>query len=214
MYYIYLHGFASSPRSLKARYLCDRFAKAGISLHILDLNQDDFSHLTLSRQLQQVKESFPDADTPITIIGSSFGGLTALWLSQQCPQVKQIICLCPAFNFLNQFLAKIGEEKKQKWQETGYLSVYHYGQNRRLPLHYEFITDVQKYPDSELKCTVPTLILHGRYDEVIPIQASQDYQKNFPQVKLIELESNHTLGNVIPQLWQEVQKAILFGDED
>ncbi|WP_204105975.1 MULTISPECIES: YqiA/YcfP family alpha/beta fold hydrolase [Spirulina sp. CCY15215] len=209
MYYIYLHGFASSPRSLKARYLCDRFAKVGISLHILDLNQDDFSHLTFSRQLQQVKEEFPDPETPITIIGSSFGGLTAVWLAQKHPQVKQVICLCPAFNFLNHFLAKIGEQKLQQWQETGYLSIYHYGQNRRLPLHYEFITDVQKYPDSELQCVVPTLILHGRYDEVIPIQASKNYQKNFPQVKLIELESNHTLGNVIPQLWEEIQKFCL-----
>ncbi|MEA5471874.1 YqiA/YcfP family alpha/beta fold hydrolase [Spirulina sp. 06S082] len=209
MYYIYLHGFASSPRSLKARYLCDRFAKVGISLHILDLNQDDFSHLTFSRQLQQVKEAFPDPETPITIIGSSFGGLTAVWLAQKHPQVKQVICLGPAFNFLDHFLAKIGEQKLQQWQETGYLSIYHYGQNRRLPLHYEFITDVQKYPDSELQCAVPTLILHGRYDEVIPIQASKNYQKNFPQVKLIELESNHTLGNVIPQLWEEIQKFCL-----
>ncbi len=50
--YIYLHGFASSPSSTKAQYLRARFASLQINLNIPDLNQGDFSHLTLTRQLQ------------------------------------------------------------------------------------------------------------------------------------------------------------------
>jgi predicted esterase YcpF (UPF0227 family) len=36
--YIYLHGFASSPRSSKARYLRDRFKAINLNLAVLDLN--------------------------------------------------------------------------------------------------------------------------------------------------------------------------------
>ncbi|NEQ23366.1 MAG: esterase, partial [Microcoleus sp. SIO2G3] len=37
MRFIYLHGFASSPKSAKAFYLCDRFAELDISLEVPDL---------------------------------------------------------------------------------------------------------------------------------------------------------------------------------
>ena len=44
--YIYLHGFASSPKSAKARYLRDRFSESQINLKAIDLNGGNFSHLT------------------------------------------------------------------------------------------------------------------------------------------------------------------------
>ena len=209
MHYLYLHGFASSPRSLKARYLRDRFANKGISLQILDLNQGNFSHLTLSRQLQQTEEAFPDLNTPVTLIGSSFGALTAAWLAQKHDCVKQIVCMAPAFNFPYHFISRLGEQKLQEWQETGFLSIYHYGENCRIPLHYEFLLDAQRYQDKELQCTVPTLILHGCNDAIVPIETSRNYQKNHPYVKLVELESDHALGNVLPQIWQEIEQFCL-----
>lgn len=51
--YLYLHGFASGPQSQKARGLAARFQAQGLELEIPDLNQGDFSHLTLSRQIRQ-----------------------------------------------------------------------------------------------------------------------------------------------------------------
>ncbi|PLZ96401.1 esterase, partial [Fischerella thermalis CCMEE 5328] len=52
--FIYLHGFASSPNSAKARYIRDRFAELNIKVNIPDLNFGDFSHLTITRQINQV----------------------------------------------------------------------------------------------------------------------------------------------------------------
>jgi predicted esterase YcpF (UPF0227 family) len=37
--FIYLHGFASGPRSAKAKYLGDRFQSLNINLQTPDLNQ-------------------------------------------------------------------------------------------------------------------------------------------------------------------------------
>ena len=87
MNFFYLHGWASSPYSSKAQYFKQCFEEKNLLLSIPDLNQPDFSTLTLPRQLSHVKALLPT--TPVTLIGSSLGGLTALWLAQQCPQVER-----------------------------------------------------------------------------------------------------------------------------
>ena len=202
--YIYLHGFASSPQSTKAQFFGDRFTKLNINLKILDLNQGDFSNLTLTRQINQVVASFPPPPRKVTLIGSSFGGLTAAWLAQKYPQVQSLILLAPAFGFLNHWLPKLGEAKIKQWQDNRYLSVYHYGFKQELPLDYNFLVDLSGYQDEKLQKPVPTLIFHGIDDDVIPIQASREYALSRPWVKLRELESDHTLTDVLPQIWQNI----------
>ena len=202
--YLYLHGFASSPQSQKAQYLRACFTEIGINLNIIDLNAGDFSQLTLTRQIEQTKSAFPADGSPVTIIGSSFGGLTAAWLGEKYSQVQNLILLAPAFGFLNHWLPKLGRKQMQQWQESGYLSVYHYGEKREMPLSYQFVNDIKQYDESQLKRVLPTLILHGKNDDVIPIEASRNYIRNRPWAKLIELKSDHTLGNVMPEIWQEI----------
>lgn len=203
--YIYLHGFASSPLSAKALYVRDRFSSFNIPLSIPDLNQGDFSGLTLTRQIKQVAAEFPSDGIPVTLIGSSLGGLTSAWVAQKYPQVQRLVLLAPAFGFLSHWLSKLGEEKLQRWQAEQYLSVYHYGEKRSLPLHYQFVLDAAQYKDEQLLRPIPTLILHGREDEVIPISASKEFTAQRPWVELIELESDHALGNVLPEIWQAIK---------
>lgn len=206
MRYIYLHGFASTPESAKAVYLRDGFAAAKISLEVPDLNQGDFSHLTLSRQIAYVASLFPCDGTPVTLIGSSLGGLTSAWLAEKYSQVQQLILLAPAFGFLSHWLAQLGDEQLCQWQASDYLSVYHYGEKRSLPLHYQFVDDARQYQETQLVRPIPTLILHGQQDDVIPISASRAYSSNRPWVKLIELNSDHGLIDVMPQIWEATQR--------
>ncbi len=203
--YVYLHGLASSPQSAKARYLRARFLASDLDLKILDLNLEDFSHLTLTRQLEQTQAECLSSPRPAIVIGSSFGGLTAAFLGEKHVQIQRLVLLAPAFGFLSHWLTKLGEQKVQQWQQTGYLSVYHYGEMRALPLHYQFVVDASKYQEQKLKRPIPTLILHGRKDDVVPIQFSRDYALNRPWVELIELEDDHLLAKVMPEIWQEIQ---------
>jgi uncharacterized protein len=200
--FIYLHGFASSPQSAKAQYFQQRFAALGLPLQIPDLNQPDFYHLSLTRQLQQVESLLPP-DDEVILIGSSFGGLTAAWLGERFSQVKQLVLLAPAFQFLSHW--QPGAEQMQHWQNEGSLLIYHYGAKQMLPLHYQFITDLAQYDETTLQRPVPTLILHGRQDDVIPIQASREFAANRSYVKLIELESDHGLVDVQELIWQMIQ---------
>ena len=58
-FFIYLHGFASSPQSAKARYLGDRFQPLQINLEVPDLNQPDVTRLALSRASQDYAAQRP-----------------------------------------------------------------------------------------------------------------------------------------------------------
>ena len=201
--------FASSPASKKAEYLRDRFASLSINLNIPDLNQGDFSHLTLTRQLQQIPTELSPDTSDIVVIGSSFGGLTAARFAEQNLSVKRLILLAPAFNFLSEWFPKLGAEKLNLWKTQGYLSIYHYAEKQNLPLHYDFLEDLAQYPDEQLQRQIPTLILHGINDEVIPIQASRNYLKTRPWVRLIELNSDHGLENVLGEIWREIQQFLV-----
>jgi uncharacterized protein len=116
--YIYLHGFSSGPGSTKAKYLRDRFAKAGIELAVPDLNQDDFTHLTISRQIAQVVDLLPQNGDSVTLIGSSMGGWISAIIAQNYPQVDRLVLLAPAFNFLQHWLPKIGDRQLNSWENT------------------------------------------------------------------------------------------------
>ncbi|MEY3867437.1 MAG: hypothetical protein RLZZ338_1328 [Cyanobacteriota bacterium] len=208
MQYIYLHGFASGPESFKAQYLRDRVSELSLNLDIPNLNNGDFSHLTLTRQLHQVEALLPPLKSlvRVTIIGSSFGGLTAAWLAQRQECISRIVLLAPAFQFVSHWLPLLGSQQVTKWQNDGYLSVYHHIEKCDLPLHYQFVTDMINYPEEQLIRPIPTLILHGKDDEVIPLQASRDFARDRPWVTLQELDSDHGLGNVLPDIWLAIRE--------
>lgn len=208
MQYLYLHGFASSPQSTKAQYLRDRCQERDRPLEILDLNQGDFTHLTLSRQIQQTIAHFQAAPTPVTLIGSSFGALTAVWVAQAQPQVQQLVLLAPAFGFPQTWVDRLGQAQLAQWQQDQYLSVYHYGNRQEQRLHYDFFLDAQQYDLAQATRDLPTQILHGIHDEVVAIEQSRNYAADHPSVELIELDSDHSLNDKLPEIWQAVQRFL------
>lgn len=200
--YIYLHGFASGPQSYKGRWLRSHFQTKNIDLQLLDLNQGDFAHLTLTRQINQVIQNLQG---PSTLIGSSLGGLTAAWVAQKSSQIERLILLAPAFQFLEQWLPSLSPEQLQQWETSNWLSIYHHGLQTEQPLHYGFITDAQTYPDKQLARSLPTLILHGKHDEVIALAASQTYVKQRPWTKLQPLNTDHGMTDAMEEIWQAIK---------
>ena len=199
---IYLHGFASGPTSGKALYLQRQFTRLGIPFHIPDLNQGDFTHLTLTRQIHQIEGLLPP--TPTVLIGSSFGGLTAAILAEDHPQISHLILLAPAFGMNEYWRQKMTADQLRQWQDQGVLWVYHYGEGKELPLHYEFLSDLERYKDREFRRPVPTLIIHGHQDEVVPISVSETYARSRPWVHLVPVADDHSLQGDLPRMWQEM----------
>lgn len=211
MRYLYLHGLASGPRSAKAKYLRDRFRSRGLTLELPDFNladdgSFDFAGLTLSRQIRQVQAQLARSPQPVTLIGSSLGGLAAAWVAQGCPTVERLVLLAPAFDFLVAWLPALGRAGVQQWRTIGSIEQFHHGLGQPQALGYGFVTDLEDYDEAQLTRPVPTVILHGRSDETIPIEASRRFAGDRDWVQLIELESDHGLGNSVSRIWQEIER--------
>jgi len=82
---LYLHGFASSPKSSKASFFATKFAARGIAVESPDLNEPDFSTLTVTRMLGQVSDCIDSGTDPVVLVGSSLGGFVAVHAAQQHP---------------------------------------------------------------------------------------------------------------------------------
>jgi uncharacterized protein len=205
--YLYLHGFASGANSRKAQFFVQRYAQQGQQLVVPDFNDGGFANFTISRQLQQAA-SYLTAIEPttaeITLIGSSLGGWVSLLLAEKYPQIKQLILLAPALGFPQPWLSRMDPRDLQTWQETGSWPVFHYIEKREIPLAYNFVQDAEQYLLTKFTRHLPTIIFHGVNDLVVPIELSRQYAVDRSTVKLIELDSDHGLGNVLPQIWQEI----------
>ena len=92
---LYLHGFASSPASSKARFFAARLRAAGGRVEIPDLAAGDFEHLTITGQLRVIEQAA--AGEPVALMGSSLGGYLAGLYAARHPEVSRVILLAPAF---------------------------------------------------------------------------------------------------------------------
>lgn len=200
--YIYLHGFASGPSSRKAQYFKHQFQDIGQNLAIPDLNQGNFQTLTLTRQLQQLEHIAED--NSVILIGSSLGGLTATWFAQTHLQVKRLVLLAPAFQFLAHWLPHFSAAQLDHWKAGGTVKIFHHAAKRELPLNYAFVEDLRDYNEQSLQRDIPTLIMHGVNDRTIPIAASYQYARVRRWVKVMPMQSDHALGNVLPEMWRSL----------
>jgi uncharacterized protein len=199
-HFIYLHGWGSSPTSHKALFLHQQIP----TLMIPDLNQNDFYHLSLSRQIAQVQALLP-ATGDITLIGSSFGALTALWLAQHHLRITQLALLAPAINFHANLTRILGIDRLQQWQAQGELMVYHNGWAKEVLLNYAFIDDMHTYPDHALKRALPTVIFHGSKDEIIPLSDVTHFCAQRPWVEMNVYADDHRLSASLEQIWRRIQ---------
>jgi len=199
---IYLHGFASSPSSSKARFFQERFAQLGIGLEIPDLSEGNFERLTITGQLNVIERAA--AGAPVYLMGSSMGGYLAALYAARHPEVEKLVLLAPAFSFPTRWPEELGEQKMAVWRRTGRLPVFHYGEGRTMNLGYQLIEDGGNY-EAYPKSTQPALIFQGKNDTVVPPIFATTWAAQHPEATLRLLESDHQLLNVLDEMWMETE---------
>ena len=207
---IYLHGLASSPRSAKARFLAGRARAAGLALQCPDLNQGGFRHLTFERMLRQTRALIRAQPGPVLLLGSSLGGLLAAWCAQGDCQVKGLLLLAPAFEFLQSWLPRLPLAQRMCWERGEPLWIHHHGENRPLPLGPLFLQDMARFSETHpLVRPLPTRIVHGRQDDVIDPAASRRFAASRPWVRLVEVDADHGLAGVSGLIWRQMQGLLM-----
>jgi uncharacterized protein len=207
---LYLHGFASSPQSRKALFFAEQLRSLDMAVQILDLDEGQFKSLTISRQLDFIQQHA--GIEPVTLIGSSLGGYLAALYAARHPATQRVMLLAPAFGFYQLWTDTLGKERLSAWKTSGFLPVYHYGQNQEVPLHYSFLEDAARFEPFP-NVTQPTLIFHGELDDVVPIRQSERFCQLHPQAKLIRFpQSGHELTDVLESMWSQASGFLTAND--
>ncbi|MEZ4365929.1 MAG: YqiA/YcfP family alpha/beta fold hydrolase [Kofleriaceae bacterium] len=204
---LYLHGFASSPGSRKAVAFAARFAALGHDVDRLELRRPSLAALRLSAILDEVARAAAAAPAPVVLIGSSLGGLAAARHTERDPRVVAQVLLAPAFQLVPRWRERLGPAAWQAWRDDGALEVHDYATGAPARVHAGFLDDAAAIdPEGTFPAfPVPTLILHGVGDDVVPIATSRQVAAAEPRVRLIELDDDHELGASIPRLLAEAE---------
>jgi pimeloyl-ACP methyl ester carboxylesterase len=203
---VYLHGFASSPGSSKARYFARLLRDAGATVDIPDLADGDFERLTLTAQLQRIERAV--AGESVALIGSSMGGYLAALYAESHPEIARVVLLAPAFRFARRWEERMGHDAVALWRDTGTVEVWHYGENCSRRLAFGLLEDARRYPDYP-DFRQPALLFHGAHDDVVPAEFSEEFAAGHPNVRMELLDSGHELLNVLDYMAPKVSDFLL-----
>jgi pimeloyl-ACP methyl ester carboxylesterase len=210
MHVFYLHGFASSARSSKATFLGAKLAPLGIPLHTPDLNEPDFSTLTITRMIERIGAEI-DAlpPMPVVLIGSSLGGFVAVQVAlARSSQVARLVLLAPALDFSGNRLRTLGDRGLEEWKATNRLNVFHHGFGRMMSVQYGLYTDAGGYDCVDAALSMPIQIFQGRRDDAVDPIGVERWAASRPNVELHLLDDDHQLTASIDYIWTELRRFL------
>lgn len=145
----------------------------------------------------------------LVLFGSSFGGLISTLFTFLYPtRITKLILMAPALGFSAQRLVKMHNIHLGRWKESGVIHVFHFRYDQEIPLGYSFYEDLLSNPPPKIKklrIDVPTLILHGKSDDVVPLSWSQQFVEINPEATLHILNGDHQLLDQKEIMWNFVE---------
>jgi hypothetical protein len=199
---LYLHGFASSPGSAKARAFVERLEPLGSRVFVPRLDGGDFSQLTISRALAAAESAVPGPAGTYAVVGSSMGGYLALRHASH-RQVLGVIAMAPALDLPDSWPRWMEPAEMERWAATGWTEVDHHETGRKERIAYDIVADARRHEVLTEAPRCPVLIFHGRRDDVVPCVLSERFARANSGVRLHLLDDDHSLLSSVPFILDE-----------
>jgi pimeloyl-ACP methyl ester carboxylesterase len=211
---LYLHGFASSANSSKARLFSERLAAHGVRVEAPDFNLPSFETLTISRMIDQTLALLgADGSTErerVALIGSSLGAFVAVHVADRSHRVPidRLVLLAPALDFASRGMRDLAGERVEQWRREGHLNVFHFAYGRTLPVGYALYEDAGRYDAFSLRLEMPVLIFQGTRDTVVDPDVAARFGRGRPNVTVRLLDDDHQLLGSFEQIWDETREFL------
>ena len=157
---LYLHGFASSPRSAKITALRPMLEPQGIDLITPDLNVPSFEKLDFDAMVQAALRAAED-NPPRAIVGSSLGAQVALAVARRGVQVP-LVLIAPAIGLVERWRLQMPSHDP--------VTVFNFARNENAEIHRAFFEEML---DLDVDIEPPpsrVIAIMGHEDATVPFE--------------------------------------------
>jgi pimeloyl-ACP methyl ester carboxylesterase len=195
---ILVHGFSSNKNTKSWVLLKNLLDKEGITSLRIDLfahgeSEGNFEDLTTSQAVNDILSAIQyakkDGYKKIGLVGSSFGGLASIMAASQSSDLSLLALKSPVSSYEEIWVHKKNPELITEWKNNGIREFE--DENGNYTLKYDFFDDIKNNQAHKVASNikVPTLIVHGDSDTVVPVEQSIILSKIIPQCQLILVKS-------------------------
>jgi uncharacterized protein len=196
---ILCHGFFSSKDSRTFTSFEKLLNEKNISTFRFDFlghgeSEGLFEDITISEAVDDILNAIKFLKdlgyNKIGLIGSSFGGISSIMAASKTNELFVLGLKCPVSDYYETTKRKKSEEELIMWKEVGF-DFYIRKDKTALRLNYTFYEDFKNndaYKAAEL-INIPTLIVHGNKDQLVPIDQSIKTSKIIKNCKLEIIEN-------------------------
>jgi len=149
----------------------------------------DFEDITVFKAvdniLDVIKYLKEKGFSKIGLVGSSFGGISGTMAASKINDLFVLVLKSPVSDYLEVEARKRTKQEIEKWKSDGFIAITNYkGEAKRLNYSFfEGFKDNNAYEVAK-KIKIPTLIVHGDQDEIIPIEQSEKISEIIENCKL------------------------------
>jgi alpha/beta superfamily hydrolase len=180
---ILCHGFMTGKDGRTYVRLEQVLNQAGIATLRFDFfghgeSEGDFAEITVSEAVDDVLHAISfmrEKDfRNICLVGSSFGGLAVLIASAKSEGLRCLALKSPVSDYLSKLLLEKNRPNMKTWKRQGFIPIQD-TEGGNLRLNYTFFEGAAELRGFDIasEIAVPTLIVHGDFDESVAVTDSQ-----------------------------------------
>ena len=196
---LFAHGFEGSPTGSKPTYMREALGWKVTAPKMSELGW------SIASQTDVLIKHLDEGEYDL-VVGSSMGGLAAANASSMSPDEDiRLLLIAPAFGLAENWEG-MEETGRNAWKTTGERRYTGYELDIVLP--WEFMESAEK-----MSWPIPahlTAIVHGRFDEVVPISYSRKVDQSCDNVTLYETDDGHRMKDSLSVI-QEIVSELMDG---